>query len=224
MNLHIFSNQDEQVAAILDSFLSTVTKILNTKDQITIALSGGKSPIPFLEKLSFANLDFSKITFTLVDERIVDQSSIDSNENLLRTYLLKNNAISAKFINLMEAGKTPNQMKDSANQRVDNIDLAILGMGEDGHTASIFPDCAQLQEAIDLNNINKFIITNPISAKYQRISLTLAEIIKIPNLILSINGKTKLNVLNEAILGDNLNYPVSFVLTRKPETQIFWYE
>ena len=103
-----------------------------------------------------------------------------------------------------------------------NIDLAILGMGEDGHTASIFPCCNELKDA--LNSNDSYIITNPAQAKYSRITLTLSAIMNIKSLILSINGSTKLNVLKEAALDENLNYPISFVLSKRPDTQIFWYE
>ena len=224
MNLHKFSSASLQVDAIFDTLTANISKLLDSQTQVTIAVSGGKSPIPLLKKLSTADLDFSRIIFTLVDERIVAPSDDDSNENLLRTHLLQNNAKTATFINLVDLAKSPTDMALSVGRKVKAIDIAILGMGEDGHTASIFPDCAELAAALDLNNPESYIITNPFSAKYSRISLTLAALLKIPHLILSINGKTKLNILNEAMLGNNLNYPVSYVLSHKPDTQIFWYE
>jgi 6-phosphogluconolactonase len=160
----------------------------------------------------------------LVDERIVETLHQDSNENLLKTHLLKNNAKNAKFIGLVNTDLSIDDMLSNANSNISSIDLAILGMGDDGHTASIFPDCAELNYALDNNNQNNYIVTNPQSAKYSRITLTLRALVNIPVLILSINGNTKLNVLKEANIGDNLNYPVSYVLSRRPDTQTFWYE
>ena len=224
MNLQKFSSGKQQVDAIFDSLIAQISGLLHTQSQVTVAVSGGKSPIPLLQKLSTANLDFTRIIFTLVDERIVTPTNNDSNENLVRTHLLQNNAKVATFINLVDLSLSPTEMALAVSKKVKELDIAILGMGEDGHTASIFPDCSELGSALDLNNWQKYIITTPFSAKYSRITLTLAALLKIPHLILSINGKTKLNILNEALLGNTLNYPVSYVLSHKPDTQIFWYE
>lgn len=222
MNLQIFKSSEQHITALA---AKVVQCILQTpKQEIVIALSGGKSPIPVLEQLSHAKLDFSKVIFTLVDERIVETDNPDSNENLIRSHLLKNHAQAARFIGLSDLNKTPQQMVDHANTIIPPIDLAILGMGEDGHTASIFPDCSEIKPALDLHNPHKYILTNPISAKYSRISLTLAALNKIPQLILSINGNTKLSVLKESLRANNLNYPISYILSNKPTTEIYWSE
>lgn len=224
MNLHTYPTQDQQISAIKQAILKIIAEQLLIKQEIVIAVSGGTSPIPLFEQLSIASLDYSKIIFTLVDERIVATTSNDSNENLVKTYLLKNKAATAKFIGLYNPKFSQIEMINRANKNIPQIDLAILGMGEDGHTASIFPDCLELKPALDLNNSNNYIVTNPISAKYSRISLTLPALTKIPHIILSINNATKLKVLEEANLGNNLNYPISYVLSNKPNTQIFWYK
>ncbi len=222
MKLQTFSSNSSQVEAIFDALLSNIKELLKNKQNILIAISGGRSPIPLLEKLSLAKLDFSKITFTLVDERIVANDDKDSNENLIKTYLLKNNAKHAKFIGLVNSDLNHNKMLTNANNNIKNIDLAILGMGEDGHTASIFPCSKELNQA--LHDDSNYVITNPETAPHSRISLTLNALINIPVLILSINGNIKLKILNEANKADNLNYPISYVLSRRPDTQIFWYE
>lgn len=222
MNLQIFSSNSSQAEALFTNILDNIKELQKNKQDIVIALSGGKSPIPLLEKLSHANIDFSNITFTLVDERIVAPNDPDSNENLLKTYLLKNNAKNAKFVGLVNMNLPEEQMIANLNKQITNIDLAVLGMGEDGHTASIFPCCSELNQA--LNDKNNYIVTNPKKAKYSRITLTLNTIVNIPVLILSIDGNTKLNVLKEANKGDNLNYPISFILNKRQDTQIFWYE
>ena len=222
MNLQIFSSNHSLVEALSNNIINNIRELQKKKRDIVIALSGGKSPIPLLEKLSNADIDFSDITFTLVDERIVDTNHLDSNQNLLKTHLLKNNAKNAKFIGLANNQLSEEEMLANANKYIANIDLAILGMGEDGHTASIFPCCNELNDA--LNTKDNYIITNPKEAKYSRITLTLNAIVNIPILVLSINGETKLNVLKEANHGDNHNYPISFVLSKRQDTQIFWHE
>lgn len=222
MNLQIFKSQEQQVTAMVTTIVETIQQ--SPTHITTIALSGGKSPITLLERLSNADLDFSKLTFTLVDERIVNTIHPDSNEYLIRNHLLKNRAKSAKFIGLADLNKSPEQMVSDINNDPPHIDLAILGMGEDGHTASIFPDCNELLDALKITNPNQYILTHSTSAKYTRISLTLAALSKIPQLILNINGDTKLNVLKESLLGNNSNYPISYVLSTKPTIKIFWSE
>ncbi|MBP9742383.1 MAG: 6-phosphogluconolactonase [Burkholderiales bacterium] len=224
MNLQIFSTQNEQIHACIEHIITMTGCILEKKSRAVFAVSGGKSPISLFKQLSQIPLDFSSITFTLVDERLTEVNSCDSNEYLVRENLLQHQAKSSNFIGLMNSSLSTQAMLNSANQTIPTIDLAILGMGEDGHTASIFPDCPELNLALDLANKNRYTLTNPISAKYSRISLTAAALIQIPHLILLINGNIKLNVLKEAILGDNLNYPISYILSRRPDIQIFWYE
>ncbi|MDQ5921130.1 MAG: 6-phosphogluconolactonase [Pseudomonadota bacterium] len=236
MNLHVFSTQEQQVDACINYLISSTQKILQEKSTITIAVSGGKSPIPFFQKLSTADLDFSRVTFTLVDERITSTNSSDSNENLIKTHLLQNQAAAANFIGLMNSAplKPLNNecmvveyANKKINNAVDNIDIAILGMGTDGHTASIFPNCPELEQIIDLSHSDsqhKYHLTHPTTAKYSRISLNLSAILEIKHLILNIDGNIKLDVFKEAILGDNPNYPISYVLTRRLDTQVFWHE
>jgi len=222
MNLNIFATATEQDIAIIEYITQIINQLLQTQENVTIALSGGTSPISLLKKLSTVNLPWKKITLTLVDDRVVPITDPDSNENLVRTHLIKHKAKKARFVGLV------NQNSDQSvglNERTcAKIDLAILGIGEDGHTASIFPDCPEIFAALDINNPNHYIITNPKSAKYQRISLTLSSLVQIPHLILRINGELKLKIIKEAILGNNQNYPISYVLTKRPDLKIYWHE
>lgn len=214
-----------QINLIIKYITATTHDILKQQDKITLAVSGGKSPIPLFKELSNLNLPWEKVTITLVDERVVDTKSEDSNENLVRTYLLQNNAAKAKFKGLVLPEQNMQKMLNNANTCVDQIDIAILGMGEDGHTASIFPDCPEFKQAIDKNIAPAYIETNPISAKYTRIGLNLSGLIRVPHLILSVtsgaHGDLKLKVLSEAINGDNQNYPISYLLKQRSDMHIF---
>jgi 6-phosphogluconolactonase len=200
-----------------------VNLLLSQQEYVTIAVSGGKSPIKFLNQFSHSNLNFNKIIFTLVDERIVDTNSEDSNQKLIQENLLINNAANAKFISLYDNLSSKNQLTTKLNSQQFKIDIAILGMGEDGHFASIFPCCNELNIALDLKQTNQFLITSPKSAKYDRISLSLAAIIKIPTLILSIQGQVKLNVLTKANQEVNTIHPISHLLQAREDLEIFYF-
>lgn len=221
MNLRLLSSEIEQTDLIIKSICNAVDHLLKLQPQIILAVSGGKSPISLFQKLSSTNLPWNKIIITLVDERVTDTNSEDSNENLVRRYLLQSMAAKADFRGLILPKQTIKQILDEANIWVKQIDIAILGMGEDGHTASIFPECPEFRLAIDKNREPAYIETNPISAKYKRIGLNLSGLINIKHLILSARGSTKLNVIKEAAQADNPNYPVSYLLGARPDINIF---
>lgn len=214
MNIQIMSDEDEQVNAICNFIRKEVTNLLNIKNQIVIAVSGGKSPINLFKKLNQLDIAWEKITITLVDERIVPMESEDSNEFLIKNFLIKNKATKVTFISLL---KNQNNLTNIVNY----IDIAILGMGIDGHFASIFADAKEYNEAITTNNT--YLITNPVSVNFSRISLSLNAILKIPALILSIAGKVKFNVINEAYKPLNTHYPINLLVQKRKDITIFWY-
>jgi 6-phosphogluconolactonase len=224
MNLNMLPSAFLQAEAISNHVIQVITQLLEAQATVIMAVSGGKSPIQLFEKLRTIDIAWDKVIITLVDERIVSPTHADSNENLVRTHLLQEKAKAAQFVGLVGWSQDAQASLATANATVKPIDLAILGMGEDGHIASIFPDCPEITTALDLSQPQQFIITTPISAKYQRISLTLHSLTKIPNLILSINGTTKLKVLQEAMLRDNPNYPISYLISQRPDMQIYWHE
>lgn len=221
MNLNVYATQKQQIDALSQAIFDYIMQTLKTKSQIVIAVSGGKSPIPLFTKLSNLELPWEKITITLVDERVVAPQDLDSNENLVRTYLLQSNAQKAKFIGIISDINDAKKCLDNINNNIKTIDLAILGMGEDGHTASIFPNMPELDEA--LHTKNKYLITNPISAKYQRITLSLNGLVNISRLFLSITNEIKLNVFKESILSTNLSYPISYLLDKRDDISVYWH-
>jgi 6-phosphogluconolactonase len=225
MNKKCLINETEQIDSIIKLITTTVHNLLKQQNQIVMAVSGGKSPIALFNKLSTIDIPWEKIIITLVDERLTNTDSLDSNENLVRTHLLQNKAVSAGFNGLILPEQDMQKMLNNANSWVDQIDIAILGMGEDGHTASIFPDCPEFNQAINRNIPPAYIETNPISAKYTRIGLNLSGLIRIPHLILSItsgiHGNIKLKVLDEALNGNNQNYPISYLLKQRSNIHIF---
>ncbi len=222
MILNQYNNQTAQTTAILNQIKTTCDLLLQKQDHITIAVSGGRSPIPFFKVLSMLDIPWQKITITLVDERVVDTTCEDSNENLVKTYLLKNKALNTKFIGLVNMSYTEQEMLEYVNRHVPTIDIIILGMGEDGHTASIFPDMDEFQKAISLQNPDKYIITHPKSAKYTRISLTLREIIATQLIILSISGDKKYQVYQKAITNTTPSFPISYLFHHKKDVMMYY--
>lgn len=223
MQLHKFDTQNTQVASLATEITNKLSQIIKSKNHATLAVSGGKSPIALFTAMSHCDIEWEKVTITLVDERFLSTDHEDSNENLVRKNLLINFAEKAFFIGLVTTRNIVSSAAN-ANLQVKDIDVAILGMGEDGHTASIFPCCAELTNIIDTNlTTERYVISNPKTANHQRIGLSLNGILQIPNLYLSINGDKKMNIINQASQETSLSYPISYVLALQKNIQIFWY-
>jgi 6-phosphogluconolactonase len=222
MKIYEFSNPKEQALALSQSITRQINSLLKQKPQVTLAVSGGKSPIGLFQELSQSPIEWERVTITLVDERFIATDHPDSNENLVRQHLLVNHAEKAHFISLVTTRNILTSVSN-ANLQVAQIDLAVLGMGEDGHTASIFPDCPELSRAIDVKlTPERYVITTPAAANYQRIGLSLAGILEIPHLYLSISGAKKREVLSQAASGITPNLPLSYVLHERNNLEIFF--
>lgn len=224
MSINMFPSRDDQVQNLAHKIEQLVSLVLKKKDTVVIAVSGGKSPVKLFDSLSQLSLPWKQIIITLVDERITPETSDDSNSHLVLQHLMQNKAAAATFMGLFHENAPTTTLIAELNANIPSIDIAILGMGEDGHTASLFPDCAELNSALDMNNSSNYIITNPISAKHSRISLTMAALVAIPHIVISINGETKFKVYEEAKLEATLNYPISYLFKQRQDIDTYWFK
>lgn len=197
---HDFISNDELYKNMKNRVENIISLAIQKRGQAFIALSGGSTPKPFFELLSKADLAWENVYITLVDERWVDTQNADSNEFLIRNHLLQFKASTAKFIGLKNDKKTAFEGLEYCNNTLqeldDNFDLVILGMGEDGHTASFFPDAQELGLALSSNDM--CVTITPPKAPYERMTLTLSRLLRSENIFLHIEGKKKMEVLNEA--------------------------
>jgi 2,5-dioxopentanoate dehydrogenase len=188
-----------------------------------LAVSGGQSPIAFFNALSHKNLKWDNITVSLVDERCVDGYSSESNEKLVRDNLLINKAHTAHFIGLYN-----NELHDySLNNLNTNtsipkkFDCIILGMGEDGHFASLFKNSENFYQGI--NGTEKYSLQFTPNTPTHRISMNLPFIIHSNTVCLAIAGTKKLALLNEALEDGESIYPIAYLL-QKAKINIFYVE
>ena len=162
---------------------------------------------------------------TLVDERLVPASSPRSNAALAMAKLLQGPAAAAKFVGLYHEAGSVEQAAELANQALKALpwplDVAILGMGSDGHTASFFPDADNLAALLDPKQRELVLPVHAASAIEPRLTLTLATIVKARFLGLHIEGDEKRAVLDRACEGEQL--PIRAVIDHASRpVQIYW--
>lgn len=183
----------------------------------TLAVSGGRSPVPLFQALSGQILPWDKVTVALVDERWVSPDSTDSNERLVRDNLLVGRAAAAQLFALKTDDQTPAAAVRERTAALRALplpfDLVILGMGEDGHTASLFPGAAGLADALDASRSDLLVAMVPPSAAHARMSLSLRGLLSARQLILPLSGQVKRAVLaRAAVSASPLDLPVAALL------------
>jgi 6-phosphogluconolactonase len=228
--LQAFPNPDEMVGALAAEIVSCLCAGVAARDAASLVVSGGSTPGALFDSLSALRAPWEKVWITLSDERWIAPDLDGSNEKLVRTRLLRERAASAKLVPLKTADASP----QAAETKVDAalavmprpFDIMLLGMGEDGHTASLFPHAAGLETAMDTARpeLVRAIHADEAAATGERLSLTLRAILDSRMIVLLIRGDAKLAAYRRAqACTDVLEAPVRAVLhqTQTP-VQVFW--
>jgi 6-phosphogluconolactonase len=197
---------------------------IEAKGAATLVVSGGRSPVAFFQHLAKEALDWSKVVVSLADERWVPVEHADSNAGLLKRYLLQGAAAKAQFLSLYSASANLEAAAEQADRRLAElppIDVLILGMGDDGHTASLFPGSPNLAEALDQNGVRRCWPMLAPTVPHQRLTMSRALLASATHKVLSISGQSKLTTLNAAVAGDNVaDMPIRAFL--QPKLEIYW--
>ncbi|MFT7006521.1 MAG: 6-phosphogluconolactonase [Colwellia sp.] len=223
-----FDTREQLDLALADKVSEILLQAISQKGKASIAVSGGSTPKGFFKVLSNKNIDWDKVTITLADERWVDINSDDSNTRLVHENLLQNKAAAAKFFHLKQGedlcDETLADLNIAANSTLLPLDVLILGMGEDGHTASLFPCSAQIKQALDINNDNALMKVEPTTAPHQRITFSFASLSQSKNTFLHLCGDNKKQVLAKALNGDDVfDMPIrKFLQADNIDTQVYW--
>jgi len=218
---------DETLARNVAELLSNA---ISQKGKASLAVSGGSTPKDFFTALSNKDIDWQNVTVTLADERWVDFESDASNTRLVHENLLKNKASAASFFHLKKEGEcnkeTLDQLNSDAKEHLLPLDVLILGMGEDGHTASLFPCSKQIAAALAIENNDALMKVVPQTAPNERITFTYAHLVKSKNIILHVCGEGKKDVLEKALANDNQKEMPIRAFLQNPDinTQVYWAE
>lgn len=210
----IFDARDALADALANDVAAELRRAIAAKGRATLAVSGGSTPKLFFERLSQADLPWQRVMVTLVDERQVPETSERSNARLVRQHLLQNKAAAAQFVPLFENVEAAKALR---------FDVAVLGMGSDGHTASFFPRADRLKEAIDSGTSQRLIAITAPGASEPRLTFTLPVLEASGRLALHIEGDDKKHVLDKALAdGPEEDMPVRAVLRSATPITLYW--
>ena len=193
---------------ISQTIFNELEKGLCENAQSTFIVSGGSSPVQIFRELSAMQTRWSNITISLVDDRVVNVNHDDSNEKLVNETLITDKAKDANYISIC------NQSNDLLNLKRP-FHVMLLGMGEDGHFASLFPQLIETNpEYFNLDSAPDIFFTAPMGNPcHKRVSMNLSMILKSKNIFLLVSSEKKLEVLNHAKSDKSL--PLYYLLNQK---------
>ena len=211
---HNFEDGAGLAAGLATRVAGLLKNAVAQKGHAVLAVSGGTTPKPFFQALSQMPLEWNKVKVTLVDERQVPEHSPRSNAKLVKETLLQGKASAAQFIPLYQ---------NLAAADLPDFDCAILGMGNDGHTASFFPGGDHLAAALDPKGKDVILEMNAPGAGEPRLTFTLPKFLAADHLFLHIQGADKMSVLEKALIGtDPLEMPIRAVLNSAKPVELYW--
>lgn len=226
-NILEFENASALDIALSEKVAAMLAVSIEEQGSASLVVSGGRTPMGFFHLLSQQVLDWSKVTVLLADERWVDAGHADSNEKLVRENLLINEASQATYLALKNSAEQAVDGEaecEAALAGLDTFTVLILGMGDDGHTASLFPGSEALAEGLDMNSGRSCIAVTPLHAPHQRMSLTLPRLLNSQQIVIHISGPSKQEVLQKAQAGDDvMELPIRSILQQQQAPlSIYW--
>ena len=227
MELHRFPDRSALVEALADEIAARLADGVAARGAASLVVPGGSTPAPLFDALCERDLPWKAVVITLNDERWVDPSDAASNERLVRERLLVGRAAEACFFGLKTPAATPRQAVVEVEARLADVarpfDVMVLGMGEDGHTASLFPYSAALAASLGGDPAQVQAVEAPHArGAIERMTLSLPAIVDSRSVAVLITGSEKLAVLGRAAEpGDPLALPIRAVLSRAP-VHAYW--
>jgi 6-phosphogluconolactonase len=212
-----FADGEELALGLADWTAERLREGVAARGVALLIVSGGKSPAQFFDRLSKLDVEWSRVTITLADERRVSDDSPRSNARLVRERLLRNRAEAASFTPLANVRLPDDQELAAASARIANLpmpaDVVVLGMGDDGHTASWFPGADGLADAMDPAARQLVAPIHAANAGEPRLTLTGRVILRARAIALEIQGQAKLATFAAALgTGPEQAMPIRAVL------------
>jgi 6-phosphogluconolactonase len=223
---NLFDSREAAAVAAAERIARVLERRLDAQGEASVVVSGGTSPAGVFAELAKAPLAWPDVHVILSDERWVPPEHEDSNEKLVRDTLLTGEAKEATVLPVYKPGVT---VEERCGELNDELRLApfpfacaLLGMGEDGHFASLFPDAENLEEGLDVDSSELSIPVNTAASPHPRVSLTLSALSRSDEILLLMFGDRKREVYEAAKQTAN-GYPVFHLLRQKrAPVYVYW--
>ena len=206
VELHAFDDREALTAALAVTCAEALAHAIAKGGRASAALSGGSTPAPLYLALAACPLDWTKVDLALVDERWVDPADKASNEGLLRACFAPALRAGASFTAMKTAAASPAEAlaeREPAHAALRPLDLVVLGMGPDGHTASWFPNAEGLDAALDPENDRTLAAVRAVhsavaGAYVERMTLTRPAVVEAARVVMMITGEDKRDAFERA--------------------------
>lgn len=225
---HRFPDPTALAHALSGEIQVDLAEAIEVRGAASLVVSGGRTPTLLFEQLRREELPWANVWVTLADERWVETTSTASNERFVRETLLRDAAAAAHFIGLKNPAPTPEAGAEWAARALTRaprpFDVVMLGMGEDGHIASLFPGSLALARALDASAPPTCVAVNALTAPHARLSMNLAALLDARRIVLHIEGEAKWKVYQRARTpGTAGELPVRAILQQKETpVDVFW--
>ncbi|GJL75122.1 6-phosphogluconolactonase [Nitrosomonas sp.] len=221
MERNYYTDINELARSFADYAAAVLSNALKSQKTASLVVPGGSTPRFYLPALAAKSLPWNHIIITLSDERWVDTESEDSNEHLVRNHLLahlpEHLQDQTQFIGLKTDHEAAAEAIPEIHQRLEKIPqpftLTVLGLGEDGHIASLFPGL-KLHEETDETTGQLCLAVHPPLAPSPRISLSLEALVNSEHIVLVVTEKNKRQLLDQLIKHANPEIPLLWLLRR----------
>ncbi|HSK39017.1 MAG TPA: 6-phosphogluconolactonase [Arenibaculum sp.] len=221
-----FADADTLLDALAEKLGRTLAEAIARRGTASLVVSGGRTPEALFGRLAGLDIDWAKVGVTLADERWVPPSDPASNEAMVRRTLLTGRAATAGFVPLYTGHATPEEGEADCAEALRHLprpfDALILGMGDDGHTASLFPGAPTLAEALAGPAVCRAVRAP--GAPQPRITLTLPTLLESRRIHLLVTGAGKRAALEAALAAGPVEaMPVRAVLRQdRVPVEIHW--
>jgi 6-phosphogluconolactonase len=226
--LHRFEDPERLADELSERLVDRLRAAVSERGTATLIVSGGRTPLPLFERLAVTDLGWSNVQIALADERWVALEDPGSNERFVREHLLHGHAAAATFTGLKNEATTAARGAAAAWRALSKLprpfDVVLLGMGDDGHTASLFPDNPQLAKALDADAAPGCVATRAPVAPQERLTLNCAALLDAREIIVSSAGEAKWQVYESAIgSGPVEDMPIRAIFRqRRTPVEFFW--
>lgn len=226
MNLQVFETRSDAAIAAGKRIVSALHRRLVTHESASIIVSGGSTPAPVYAYMAHKDLEWHRVHVLLSDERWVPSDSEDSNERMLRNAFEASRASYAQIASYFDPAITLEERCTELDEEIRTLPLpftsVLLGMGDDGHIASLFPDADDLKQGLDLKTSRSFTPVHTASSSHPRLSMTLAALLRSDEILLLISGASKRTRLEQAIEPQS-ELPVAHLLRQqRVPVDVFW--